>query len=140
MFYEDFSNPKFVSDTCKWVFPYLENFYLDDSEVFYESRMIPLDIPIVGKDELDLLLVIPACKDDLTSGSKATSKVTIHLEGKDSNEQFLDVFRIEPLLVGSGPFDYYRMKGQISIIDEPLINYKVKIKKLSLNSIKICGL
>lgn len=145
MFFEDFSNPKYVSDNCKWVFPKLENFYLNNSELFYESRKIQVEKPIEGTPSF--LLVVPSSDIDLTYSGihDYESKIKISLYGKAiiDNEEYEDnttAYKIEPLLIKKGPFDYYRIYGNPSGLGGFQTSYKVEIRNYGTNSIKIYGL
>lgn len=68
MFFEDFSNPKYLANTENWVFPISDNFYdfkgiahANNNKAGYVSRILPFEHP---NDSFNFFVICPENNND----------------------------------------------------------------------------
>lgn len=129
MFFEDLSNPKYISDKVDWMFPYVNNFYgsLESTNIKnnYVSRKL-----IASKIQNNLLIEVPSSFNNLSNCIEVE-----FIYGKNSK-----VVKANPVSIRKGNTDYYSMQVPTDIINsKDVIYYKVSVS-CDIRSIKIYGL
>lgn len=131
MFFEDLSNPKYVSSESKWMFPYIDNYYGTQSykklNNSYISRKLPVSENLYSREEpATLLIEVPSCIHDISSS------ISIEIFTKNSSS----TFTASAKKIRTGNVDYYTV-----FIPNPreAIYFKVMVS-CDIRSIKIYGI
>ena len=120
MFYEDFSNPKFIGNIKDWVYPINPNFY-SDNKCKYESRMLKA---------VKTFNVLYATFSETNSEEIATIK----MYDKDFNS-IGDIVLNNP----TSQHDYISMWNNVDMIPSECCWYKVIVSS-DISYLKIYGI